>query len=184
MKKTIIIIHEVYGVTENLLALKDNLINNGFSVVLPSLYEDDYHGNDEQESYNRFFEKVGIEKGSKIIESIITQNIDSEIILIGFSVGATIAWLFSSDKRINSIIGIYGTRIRNYLNITTSVRSYLFFCREKLFDIIPMINELRKKEKVTVELVNGEHGFYNFSDEANKIIKNKLDEKILKIIKL
>jgi dienelactone hydrolase len=149
---------------------------------LPAMYEDDYCGNDEQESYNRFFEKVGIEKGSKIIDSVISQNINSEIILVGFSIGATIAWLHSLDKRINSIIGIYGTKIREHLNITPTVQSYLFFCEEKSFDIIPMIKELEKKKKVKVEILTGVHGFYNFSDDINKIIKKELEEKIFNII--
>lgn len=41
-EKHIIIIHEIYGVTKNLLEFKHTLEGAGFSVSLPSLYEDNY----------------------------------------------------------------------------------------------------------------------------------------------
>ena len=182
MKKTIILIHEIYGITESLLKLRQKLINRKFNVILPSLYEDNYCGNDEQESYKKFYSEVGIEEGFHVIDNIINANINSEIYLAGFSVGATIAWLFSVDKRINTVIGIYGSRIREYLYIEPAVQSYLFFCNENSFDIMPMINELKEKEKVRVKVINGEHGFYNFPDDINKKIINEIEEEIFKVL--
>ncbi len=180
--KTIIIIHEIYGVTGNLLKLKSRLIKKGFSVILPSLYDDNYCGFDEQKSYKKFYDEVGVDKGFKLIDKVITGNADSEIILVGFSVGATIAWLHSADKRISTVIGIYGSRIREYPDITPSAQSYLFFCREKSFDIIPLIDELNKKNNVTACIINGEHGFYSFSGENNKSLITKIDKKIFRIL--
>lgn len=182
MRKTIILIHEIYGITENLLKLQEKLGNQNFNVILPSLYKDNYCGNDEKTSYNKFYSEVGIDKGFEIINSIINEISNSEVCLVGFSVGATIAWLFSSDKRINLIIGIYGSKIREYLYIKPIVPSYLFFCNENSFDIMPMINELKEKENVKIEIINGEHGFYNYPNDTNKEIINKIEAKILKII--
>lgn len=181
MKKTIILIHEIYGITENLLKLQDKLRNKLFNVLLPSLYEDNYCGNDEKESYNKFYRDTGIEKGVKIIDSIIDECNNSEIYLIGFSAGATIAWLFSTDKRVKSVTGIYGSRIREYLDIEPVVQTHLFFCYEKSFDIIPIINSLKEKEKVKVKIINGEHGFYNYSDDTNRQFINEIDEEIFRI---
>jgi dienelactone hydrolase len=182
MKKTIIIIHEIYGITDNILSLKDILDRKGFNVILPSLYEDCYTGRDEQASYNKFFREVGIEKGCRIIDRVIARNTDSEIVLIGFSAGATIAWLHSADDRINSIIGIYGSRIRDYIDITPTLPSYLFFCEEKSFDIKPVIKALEQKKNVEVKTISGNHGFYNFSDTENKILIKNINEEIFRII--
>ena len=182
MKKTIILIHEIYGITENLLNLQKKLMNKNYNVILPCLYEDNYSGNDEQESYKKFYSEAGIEKGFGIIDNIINANINSEIYLAGFSVGATIAWLFSADKRVNAVVGIYGSRIREYLYIEPAVQSYLFFCNENSFDIMPMIDKLKEKEKVRVKVINGEHGFYNFPDVKNEKIINEIEEEIFKII--
>ena len=182
MKKTVILIHEVYGITESLLMLQDKLRNKQYNVVLPSLYEDNYCGNNEKKSYNKFYRDTGIEKGVKIIDSIIDEYINSKIYLIGFSVGATIAWMFSTDRRIHSITGIYGSRIRDYLDIEPVTHTYLFFCNEKSFDIMPMIYSLKGKEKVKVKIINGEHGFYNCSDDSNKKLINEIDKEIFRII--
>ncbi|MBF9018286.1 MULTISPECIES: dienelactone hydrolase family protein [unclassified Oceanispirochaeta] len=51
MKKHILLIHEIYGKTKNLLELKALLEKSGFSVSLPSLYTDNYSGFDEAYSY-------------------------------------------------------------------------------------------------------------------------------------
>jgi len=81
-EKTLSIFHEIYRVTGNLLLLKAKFESRGFSVILPFLYEYNYRGVDEQESYNRFFTEVGIEKGSSIISSLIEKSPDSEIFLM------------------------------------------------------------------------------------------------------
>ena len=183
MNKTIIIIHEIYGITENLLLLKEKFEMRGFSVIMPSLYKDNYQGVNEQDSYNRFYSEVGIEKGYRIIDSLIAENSDTEIYLIGFSVGAAIAWLHSTNNAIKSVIGIYGSRIRDYLDLKPAVDTYLYFCEEKTFDIKSVINELKNKDKVKISLLSGNHGFYNSSDETDKILKRFVEEEMFRILK-
>lgn len=68
MQMTIIIIHEVYGVTENLRKLATELEKKGFKVILPSLYSDNYIGTIEEYSYNKYFTEVGFEKSQKYQE--------------------------------------------------------------------------------------------------------------------
>lgn len=182
MNKTIIIIHEIYGITKNLLSLKEKFEIRGFSVIMPSLYKDNYHGVNEQESYSRFYSDVGIEKGYRIVDSIIAENCNSEIYLIGFSVGAAIAWLHSSNSVIKSVIGIYGSRIRDYMDLKPAVDTYLYFCDEKSFDIKSVIDKLKKKDRVKIRLLGGNHGFYNSSDGTDKILKRFVEEEIFRII--
>jgi len=182
MKKTIIIIHEIYGITENLLLLKDKLEQRGYSVLLPSLYPDNYSGNDEEISYNKFYSEMGIEKGYRDIDSLIAGIHDSELYIVGFSAGAVIAWLHSSNISIKAIIGIYGSRIRDYLDFIPSVKSYLFFCEEKTFDIYPVIEMLSKKNNVNVRVISGSHGFYNSSDAADKVLISLINDYIFRII--
>lgn len=182
MKKTIIIIHEIYGITENLILLKEQLEQRGYSVLLPSLYQDNYTGNDERTSYDKFYNEAGIEKGYRIIDSLIAENSDSELYLIGFSAGAAIAWLHAGSESVKSIIGIYGTRIRDYLDLVPAAKSYLFFCEEKSFDIYPVIQKLKKKNNVDVRVISGDHGFYNSSEISDKILINIINDYIFRII--
>lgn len=184
MKKTVIIIHEIYGVTENFILLKEKLESRGFSVILPSLYEDNYCGIDGDEAYKKFFTEVGIEKGSRIIGRLVEQINGSEIFLLGFSVGATIAWLHSTDKRIKSVIGIYGSRIREYSDITPETDTYLFFCDEESFDINPVISQIERKNHVKVSILKGRHGFYNLQDAESKELIKKVNEEIIRILEM
>jgi dienelactone hydrolase len=162
--KHIILIHEIYGVTPNLLALKRDLEEAGYTVSLPSLYEDGYTSKDEKEAYKRFCSEVGIEKALKHIEKIILQNRNSEITLLGFSVGATIAWLSSQSKEVRRILGIYGAAIRKYTHLQPATETHLFFTKEKLFDAEELSRLLNQKRNVTSTMNPGEHGFYSRDD--------------------
>jgi dienelactone hydrolase len=183
MKSHIIIIHEIYGITKNLIELKEYLERLGFSVSLPSLYQDNYVGTDEDISYNKFYTQVGLDKSIDIINEVIQHNQGSEIILLGFSIGATIAWLHSTNIRINKVIGIYGSKIRKFLNIEPMIQTYLFFCEEKLFNVEELNRILNIKRNVSSSIIHGEHGFYGKKDFNGSMIK-KMNEEILRIIEL
>lgn len=171
MKDTVIILHEVYGITDNLLKLSLELEMNGYNVVLPSLYSDNYVGTNEEYSYKKFFTEVGIDEGLSLLEKIIGENVNSNIIIIGFSIGATLAWLKSTDKRVKMIIGFYGSRIRHYKNIIPTVPVRLFFCDEKSFDVNSQIRELQEKNNIKIEKISGEHGFYSREKYESDLIK-------------
>lgn len=181
MNKTVILIHEIYGITDSLLRLQTALEARGLRVVLPSLYKSGYSGRDENEAYKRFYSEVGINAGLQMIDGIIEQNRDSKICLVGFSVGAAIAWLFSADRRVHSVTGFYGSRIREHLEINPAVQTNLFFCREKKFDIMPMVSVLQKKKNVSVKIIEGEHGFYSFPGKADEKLIAETDREIFRI---
>ena len=180
-KRVVVIIHEVRGVTENLVRLASFLTSEGFSVVLPSLYSDGYVGSDEQASYRKFYSEVGIERASGTIGDIIEEDVGAKISLLGFSVGATVAWLLSGNGKIDSAIGFYGSRIRNHLDIQPSADVDLYFCRERGFDVEETIGALNAKPRVSAGLIPGEHGFYSTSpfsspeiQRANRLILTSL----------
>lgn len=181
MKKHIIIIHEIYGITENLLELKVLLEKSGHTVSLPSLYTDYYSGSDEIYSYEKFYSQVGIEESYKIISKEINKISDSDIILLGFSIGATIAWLHSNNYKIESVIGIYGSRIRKYLNIEPTVKTDLFFCIEEAFNVEEVNRFVNLRPFVSSEIIPGNHGFYGKINFNHPMIK-KMNTKILKIL--
>jgi dienelactone hydrolase len=181
MKPIVFLIHEIYGITDNLKKLSSLLTSKGFYVIMPSLYLDGYVGTDEKYSYQKFFSEVGFEASKQIINSIVEENAKDKIILIGFSIGATVAWLQSENPNIHSIIGFYGSRIRNYLDVNPLRDSSLFFCNEDGFDVEELIMKLNAKENVTARSLLGNHGFYsnlqfNSSEinEANRLILDLL----------
>lgn len=166
--RTIILIHEVRGVTDNLRRLGDLLASRGFSVLVPSLYPDGFSGADEEAAYRKFFSEVGIESAKRTIDSLIDALIDAnppgDVTVIGFSVGATVAWLESANPAVKSVIGVYGSRIREYLDVSPLADTQLLFCAERAFDVNAILPPLNAKPRVTARLIEGVHGFYSRED--------------------
>ncbi|WP_354005839.1 dienelactone hydrolase family protein [Fictibacillus terranigra] len=91
--------------------------------------------------------------------------------IIGFSVGATVAWLCSEEKGVDGMAGFYGSRIRNYTEISPQCPVLLFFPEEeKSFAVDELITVLKKKE-AEIYKFDGKHGFSdcygpNFNEES------------------
>lgn len=177
MKPVVIIVHEVRGITENLRLLASLLESEGYCVILPSLYGENYAGSDGQESYDRFFRDVGIEKATEMIGEIITANDGAGITLLGFSVGATIAWRHSRNGKVRSVVGFYGSRIRHFQEVEPLADVDLFFSIERGFNAEELVGRLNGKQNVAARLISGDHGFYSKLDfdspeirEANRLI--------------
>ncbi len=181
MKKHVIIIHEIYGVTPNLLSLREELVRRGCSVSLPSLYDDNSVSVKEEDAYERFYSRVGIDGACEKIEKIIHRNPGSEISLLGFSVGATIAWLSSRNRAVSQVIGIYGSAIRKYLDVQPSVSTHLLFTRESGFDAEALQLRLQKRPHVTSAMIPGYHGFYSREAFSSTLIES-LNRDIFRII--
>jgi dienelactone hydrolase len=90
------------------------------------------------------------------------------VFILGFSVGATTAWL-CSDCGCDGVIGFYGSRIRDHLEVEPSSPVLLFFpTRERTFDVNQLIQNLSNKSCVQNYQFDGEHGFSNpFSTRYN-----------------
>jgi len=162
--RTIILIHEVRGVTDNLRRLGDLLASRGFSVLVPSLYPDGFSGDDEEAAYRKFFSEVGIESAKRKIDSLIDANPPGDVTVIGFSVGGTVAWLESANPAVKSVIGVYGSRIREHLDVSPLADTQLLFCAERAFDVNAILAPLNAKTRVTARMIEGVHGFYSRED--------------------
>ncbi|MFD2212231.1 dienelactone hydrolase family protein [Metabacillus endolithicus] len=98
-----------------------------------------------------------------MIHSLLSEVKDnySKVFIVGFSVGATIAWLCSNHESINGVVGYYGSRIRDYLDLVPPCPTLLFFPQEeKSFDVDSLITILEGKSINTYKF-NGLHGFSN-----------------------
>jgi len=185
----IIVLHEIYGVNSHILEVCEYYKKAGFDIICPNmLNRESFDYVDEEEAYEYFLKNVGFNLASKIVTDLIVQAKQEYkyVFLLGFSIGATIAWL-CSDKECNGIIGYYGSRIRDYININPkSLVLLIFAAEEKSFNVMEVVAELNKKTNVDVNMLPGKHGFsdpfsikyYEESDKAairlvEKFIKNR-----------
>ncbi|MDP1420534.1 dienelactone hydrolase family protein [Peribacillus simplex] len=159
----IIVIHEIYGLNQHMQGFCESLSKQGFDVICPNLLgrKTPFDYSQEEAAYRHFMENVGFTNALHKIKEI-GSNIKDEyqkIFILGFSAGATVAWLCSEEEWVDGIVGYYGSRIRNYLELTPQCPALLFFPQEEsAFNVDELISALERKN-IEVHKFNGKHGF-------------------------
>jgi dienelactone hydrolase len=161
--KLIIVLHEIYGINKHITDICDLLSEQDFDVICPNLLDKNspYDYSEEEEAYQNFMYKLGFTHALQKVKKIILEKKEhySKIFIIGFSIGATIAWLGSQEKSVDGVIGYYGSRIRDYLYIYPNCSTLLFFSiEEKSFNVDKIIPTLEKKD-VRIHICKCQHGF-------------------------
>lgn len=182
----IVVLHEIYGINQNINMKCNELYEQGYDVFCPNLLgTDDYFTYDkEKEAYINFFQYVGVKKSSERVISILKKLKEKYrlVIIIGYSVGATVAWLCSSCNYSDGVICFYGSRIRDYLSIKVSCPTALYFAEtEKSFDVRQLVGKLKVKKNIDeINIYSGEHGFADqFTDKYNmKVYKQSYKDMI------
>jgi dienelactone hydrolase len=163
----VIIVHEIYGVNPHMRYFSKLIENLGMDVLCPNLYPIGISlGEREEDVYKNFFQHVGFQKAASTIKGLIEENRTKykNIYVVGFSVGATVAWLCSDHEYVSGIICFYGSRIRNYIQMKpTTLTLLLFSNKEKSFNVDSLIKELEKQENkhIHIHLFDAKHGFAN-----------------------
>lgn len=171
--KLIIVIHEIYGVNQHIKTYCNHFAKLGYEVFCPNLLnkEQPFPYDQEETAYQHFMNELGFLMARDKINKMINEYREKykKIYLVGFSVGATISWLCSDDEGVNGIIGYYGSRIRDYMNVYPKCPVLLFFPeKEEAFHVDDLIPKLIEK-KVEVHKFEGNHGFSDpFSMNYNK----------------
>ncbi|MCM3601024.1 dienelactone hydrolase family protein [Robertmurraya korlensis] len=170
----IIVIHEIYGINEHMRSYCELLSKQSFDVICPNLLKRDlpFDYSEEEDAYQNFIENVGFTDAFHKIKDIVSDFIEEyqKIFIIGFSVGATVAWLFSEEGVVDGIVGYYGSRIRNFVELTPKCPTMLLFPQEEpSFDVDELIRTLNNKN-IEVHKLNGRHGFSDpYSLNYNRI---------------
>ncbi|QWH11476.1 dienelactone hydrolase family protein [Bacillus mycoides] len=186
-KLALVAIHEIYGVNDHMQHVIDLFTSSHINVFCPNLLQSQhaFHYSDEEKAYQHFMNHIGFDDGKEQIEELITSFSSSytHIGLLGFSVGATIAWLCSNNSKIDFIIGCYGSRIRDYVHIKPTCATLLIFPeQEASFSVSSLMQTLHQQNNPLLEInqLHGEHGFLNpytekYNEHSTKQAYNLID---------
>jgi dienelactone hydrolase len=173
----IVVLHEIYGINEHITKVCQDLADSGYDVVCPDLLDGkpifDYAR--EEEAYRYFMNFIGFESASKKVTFLIRQEESryKRIFLLGFSVGATVAWLcgVNSTKKdedfhyggslanCSGIICLYGSRIRDYMDVSLKCPGLLIFAEEeRSFDPHELQTQIKEMKGAEVHVLEGKHG--------------------------
>ncbi|MEK4932336.1 MULTISPECIES: dienelactone hydrolase family protein [Bacillus] len=186
-KLALVVVHEIYGVNDHMQHVIDRFTSSHIDVFCPNLLQSQhaFHYSDEEKAYQHFMNHTGFDYGKNQIKKFITglSNSYTHIGLIGFSVGATIAWLCSNNPKIDFIIGCYGSRIRDYVHIKPTCATLLIFPeQEASFSVSSLIQTLQQQNNPLLKInqLHGEHGFLNpytekYNEHSTKQAYNLID---------
>ncbi|MFD1929558.1 dienelactone hydrolase family protein [Sporosarcina siberiensis] len=172
-KTAVIVIHEIYGVNPHIEHFSESISKYDFDVICPDLLDVKipFSYSQEELAYQNFMENVGFINASNKMKSLVTdvkKNYE-KVFVIGFSVGATVSWLCSDLKGVQGIVAYYGSRIRDYIEVTPQCPALLFFPKEeKSFNVDELVSNLDYRN-VELHTFNGQHGFADpYSPNYNK----------------
>ncbi|WP_276917089.1 dienelactone hydrolase family protein [Aneurinibacillus aneurinilyticus] len=177
----IVLIHEIYGVNEHMKYMTKRLSKLGIDIICPNLLhrETPYKYTEEATAYQNFVQNIGFESGTQQVNQVIAglKQRYPRVGVVGFSIGATIAWLCSENKMCDFVVGCYGSRIRNHTDIEPMCPTLLLFPNgEKGFDVHTLIQRLKEKEYKNLKIKSfyGGHGFIDsFSPNYHEVYANK-----------
>ncbi|WP_175639422.1 dienelactone hydrolase family protein [Metabacillus schmidteae] len=161
----IIVNHEIYGVNLHIKGVCESLFKQGFDVICPNLLDQEvaFDYAHEDVAYSNFIDNIGFTRASETINKLLFQVKDNyhKIFIVGFSVGATIAWLCGNKEFINGVVGYYGSRIRNFLDVVPQCTTLLFFPHEEeSINVDKLITKLEERNIKSIKF----DGFHGFSD--------------------
>jgi len=162
-KAVAIVLHEIYGINPHIESICQKLIDHQIAVQCPNLLgiSRPFTYEQEAEAYSFFMENVGFKQAADRVKELVAQcrKRDERVFLIGFSIGATIAWLCNEEKGVTGIIGFYGSRIRDYVHMSPSCPVLLFFPqKEPSFKVREVIDALDAPRIRTIQY-EAAHGF-------------------------
>lgn len=174
-KQAVIILHEIYGINKFVKNQCQKFQNAGFDVFCRNMLgRPSFSYEESQKAYDYFMEQVGFDVYHEI-NHLINQLKETyeKVILIGFSIGATVAWRCCENILCDGIVACYGSRIRDYTNLTPVCPTLLLFATKDSFEVDTVICQLQEKGELEVLLFDAGHGFMDsfsqsFDLEASK----------------
>lgn len=186
-KTLVIILHEIYGVNNHIHHYEKLLSKQGYAVLCPNLlHRDPFPYEREEEAYDYFMQSISFEKAvhevSQLVEDYRSRY--ERIFLVGFSVGATVAWMCSGEAEVDGVVGFYGSRIRSYVEVEPGCRVQLFFSsQEKSLNVEELVTGLSEKRGTDIQIVEGRHGFMNpFHPAYDAVQAEKCMDRMLELL--
>ncbi|WP_083244588.1 MULTISPECIES: dienelactone hydrolase family protein [Lysinibacillus] len=163
MKRKIFILHEIYGINQFIKEQAQSYLDEYTSVCCVSLYPEgkSFSYKQEQQAYDYFLHTVGFDAPLEMLSKKLLEACEKydEVVLIGYSVGATLAWRLSTLP-LHRVICVYGSRIRQFLDVQPSCPTLIILpSYESSFDVNAIKQELGHKFNVQTEQYQGHHGF-------------------------
>ena len=161
----VLIVTDIFGVTAAVLSLANALMAERAHVEVVDPYDGKEKSfSHEQSAYDAFLANCGHDSYFRKVQNAISSSLE-ELVIIGFSAGASAAWRnMESDWQSNILhfVGFYPGQIRYHLHITPKYPCTIVFPnREEHFDVYDVSGILNEIDNVQCIITDYGHGFMN-----------------------
>lgn len=186
--KAIVLLHEIYGINAHIQRTAATWRSRGFDTYTPALFSHStpFAYEQQEQAWRHFSDNVGFDTAAIVSLLAELRAKYGTLILIGYSVGATLAWLAARSGLCDAAVCHYGSRIRLYSDVAPPCPTFVIIARdEPAFDPCVMQNELEKNPSVTSRMFNAQHGFCDADSSAwDARLAQQADEDTLRFLTL
>jgi dienelactone hydrolase len=161
----VVIAHEILGRNAHIGRMKNRFGRYHCDVHTPDLFDDParyFRPGEQSAAYEHFMKKGGaVAMAARLSEFARTLRPRyRKIYVLGFSAGATSAWIAASEGAFDAAVCFYGSRIRDHTDLVAACPCLLLFAAtEPSFSPGRMIDRLAGRKNVTTGLYDCGHGF-------------------------
>ncbi|NQD66365.1 dienelactone hydrolase family protein [Bacillus haikouensis] len=183
----LLVLHEIYGINQHMQSFCELLSKQNVDVICPDLAENEtsFDYSDEDAAYRHFMDHTGFIYAAQKIRNSLSglKERYEKIFIIGFSAGATVAWMCCEEEYADGIVGYYGSRIRDYTDLNPECPVMLFFPEaEPSFNVDELIATL-EKNKIETHKFKGKHGFSDpYSSSYHAESERKAFSKVIEFL--
>ena len=160
-KTALVILPEIYGCNEFAVGVQEKYRQMGLDVFCPNLWMRPAFSYDEISTAYAYFQRnIGFQAYRDIdylLEEL--QAAYDRVLVLGFSVGGTLAWRCSALGHVDGAIACYGSRIRDYPEVEPVCPTLLLFAEHDSFSVTALIRQLAGKKCVRTAVLPAKHGF-------------------------
>ena len=171
----IVVLHEIYGFTRHIRDTCEWYHAAGYDVYCPDLLGRVFSHDRQAEAYQYFMTNVGFDAASDIASLLSGLSPRyARIIVAGYSVGATLAWIVSGIGPCNGVVCHYGSRIRKYLEVKPLCPVLLIAADQDDAFPVAIYRDTFDPATVAIRILPGKHGFcdpYGWSHDGGSAEK-------------
>lgn len=184
----IIVLHEIYGINQHITEVCQKLAAAGYDIYCPHFLGLDrpFDYSQQAEAYAYFANSVGFQVANRVVQLVDEVRPSyNKVLLVGYSIGATIAWLTAARAHCDGLIGYYGSRIRDFMTIVPTCPALLLFAsQEKSFDAAVLVSAFEQSDTITAHLLRGSHGFCDpYGESFHSVSADEAEEYVQQFLK-
>lgn len=161
-RQAVVILHEIYGINAHIRHVREEWQGRGFDVFTPALFPHTtpFTHAEQEMAYRYFTQQVGFDP-APVVSLLSTLRAQyTTLIVVGYSVGATLAWLAARSGLCDGVICHYGSRIRQHCDAAPPCPALILIARhEPAFDTSVLQQTLAAFPLVQCDMFDAHHGF-------------------------